>query len=160
MAAEEVRDPHRDILRGFLLGIGTLVVLAVVTLFVAAGITDAGRIGGVDAPLPAALAAVFGADHFFARVRSVIGLFGLAASLHGIIIGYSRQAFAMARAGHLPAFLAYVTWRGEEVLVMAWPVAAAVDIAAVSRPTTAAAAAIAGESRWVRAPGPAFLAGG
>jgi NhaA family Na+:H+ antiporter len=33
-------------------------------------------------------------------------------------------------AGAAFAFLAYVTWRGEEVLVMAWPVAAAVDIAA------------------------------
>jgi ethanolamine permease len=37
-----------------------------------------------------------------------IGLFGLIASLHGIIVGYSRQTYAMARTGYLPKFLAYV----------------------------------------------------
>ena len=34
-----------------------------------------------------------------------LGLFGLVASFHGIIIGYSRQIFALARAGYLPAVL-------------------------------------------------------
>ncbi|CAK9884382.1 MAG: putative amino acid permease YhdG [Candidatus Erwinia impunctatus] len=35
-----------------------------------------------------------------------IGLFGLVASFHGIIMGYSRQFFALARAGYLPPALA------------------------------------------------------
>lgn len=35
-----------------------------------------------------------------------IGLFGLIASFHGIILGYSRQFFALARAGYLPPGLA------------------------------------------------------
>lgn len=35
-----------------------------------------------------------------------IGLFGLVASFHGIILGYSRQFFALSRAGYLPAGLA------------------------------------------------------
>ena len=34
-----------------------------------------------------------------------LGLFGLVASFHGIILGYSRQIFALARAGYLPALL-------------------------------------------------------
>lgn len=34
-----------------------------------------------------------------------LGLFGLVASLHGIIMGYGRQIFALARAGFLPAVL-------------------------------------------------------
>ncbi len=37
-----------------------------------------------------------------------LGLFGLVASFHGIIMGYSRQIFALARAGFLPAPLAHV----------------------------------------------------
>jgi ethanolamine permease len=37
-----------------------------------------------------------------------LGLFGLVASFHGIIIGYSRQIFALARAGYLPQSLAKV----------------------------------------------------
>mgnify|MGYP000859683781 CR=1 FL=1 len=36
------------------------------------------------------------------------GLFGLIASFHGIILGYSRQIFALARAGYLPKGLAAV----------------------------------------------------
>ena len=34
-----------------------------------------------------------------------LGLFGLVASFHGIIIGYSRQIFALSRAGYLPELL-------------------------------------------------------
>jgi ethanolamine permease len=37
-----------------------------------------------------------------------LGLFGLIASFHGIILGYSRQIFALARAGFLPRFLAAI----------------------------------------------------
>jgi ethanolamine permease len=37
-----------------------------------------------------------------------LGLFGLIASFHGIILGYSRQIFALARAGFLPRFLAVI----------------------------------------------------
>ena len=37
-----------------------------------------------------------------------LGLFGLIASFHGIILGYSRQMFALARAGSLPRALARV----------------------------------------------------
>jgi ethanolamine permease len=37
-----------------------------------------------------------------------LGLFGLIASFHGIILGYSRQIFALARAGYLPARLARI----------------------------------------------------
>jgi ethanolamine permease len=37
-----------------------------------------------------------------------LGLFGLVASFHGIILGYSRQIFALAREGYLPAWLAKI----------------------------------------------------
>jgi ethanolamine permease len=37
-----------------------------------------------------------------------LGLFGLIASFHGIILGYSRQIFALARAGYLPLGLSKV----------------------------------------------------
>ena len=35
-----------------------------------------------------------------------LGLFGLVASFHGIILGYSRQIYALGREGYLPAWLA------------------------------------------------------
>ncbi|MEZ0318201.1 MAG: amino acid permease, partial [Methylophilaceae bacterium] len=37
-----------------------------------------------------------------------IGLFGLIASFHGIILGYSRQIFALSRAGFMPKFFGEV----------------------------------------------------
>jgi ethanolamine permease len=40
-----------------------------------------------------------------------IGMFGLIASFHGIIMGYSRQIFALARAGYLPGYFAKLSPR-------------------------------------------------
>jgi ethanolamine permease len=44
----------------------------------------------------------------FVLVFGLIALFGLVASYHGMIYGSSRQAFALGRAGYLPAFLGLV----------------------------------------------------
>lgn len=63
----------------------------------------------LDFPLPAALEGAFGQGATIGKVVNVIGLFGLIASLHGIIVGYSRQTYAMARTGYLPKFLAKVS---------------------------------------------------
>lgn len=109
MAAEECKNPKRDIPLGFNLGIITLAIMAVVTLLVTVGISDMTKINNVDSPLPSALALVYGANSVFSKILSFIGLFGLVASLHGLIIGYSRQAFAMAREGFFPYFLSNTT---------------------------------------------------
>jgi len=37
-----------------------------------------------------------------------LGLFGLVASFHGIILGYSRQIFALSREAYLPSYFAKV----------------------------------------------------
>ena len=50
--------------------------------------------------------AVVGDDSGWLHMLVWIGLFGLIASFHGIIMGYSRQIFALARAGYLPRVLA------------------------------------------------------
>ncbi|WP_315068837.1 ethanolamine permease [uncultured Clostridium sp.] len=114
MSAEECENPKRDIPKGFILGIATLVVLALATFFVTAGTTDAGTISSSDSPLPAALEEIYGAG-LLSNAMSFIGLFGLIASLHGIIIGYSRQGFAMSRAGYLPKFLSKTNSKGAPV---------------------------------------------
>ena len=50
-----------------------------------------------------------------------IGLLGLIASFHGIIIGYSRQIFALARPGLLPRPLAAIhpRWRTPHLAILA-----------------------------------------
>lgn len=106
MNAEEMVNPQKDISKGFLTGMGSLMVMAFLTLFLTAGIADTNLIDSVDFPLPLALSAVFGDGSFPVLLMSGVGLFGLVASLHGIILGYSRQTYAMARTGYLPKFLA------------------------------------------------------
>lgn len=105
MSAEEMVNPQRDIAKGFLSGMATLLVMAFLTLFMTSGIADISVVGNVDFPLPMALTTVYGAGSLPVILMSVIGLFGLIASLNGIIIGYSRQTYAMARSGYLPKFL-------------------------------------------------------
>jgi ethanolamine permease len=48
---------------------------------------------------------VVGARSGWLHMLVWLGLFGLVASFHGIILGYSRQIYALARAGFLPRFL-------------------------------------------------------
>jgi len=108
MAAEEMVNPQKDISTGFLSGMATLLVMAFLTLFLTAGIVDYNVVDNVDFPLPLALSAALGAGHWGVILVNLMGLFGLIASLHGIIVGYSRQTYAMARTGYLPKFLAYV----------------------------------------------------
>ncbi|MHC1480628.1 ethanolamine permease [Frateuria aurantia] len=106
MAAEEVRDPHRAIPRAYLGGIGTLLVLAFGVMILAGGVGDWHALANINDPLPAAMAKVVGRHSGWLHMLVAVGLFGLIASFHGIIMGYSRQIFALARAGFLPAGLA------------------------------------------------------
>jgi ethanolamine permease len=108
MAAEEVTDPHRTIPRGYISGILTLVTLALGVMVFAGGAGDWKLLANVDYPLPEAMAQVVGRESGWIHMLVGIGLFGLLASFHGIILACSRQIFALARAGYLPRRLAAV----------------------------------------------------
>ncbi len=66
------------------------------------------KLSNINDPLPQAMKFIVGAKSGWLHMLVVLGLFGLIASFHGIIIGYSRQIFALARAGYLPPVLAKV----------------------------------------------------
>ncbi len=111
MVAEEVREPRKTIPRAYLLSIGTLVVLALGTMLLCAGAGDWRTLSQLDYPLPETLAMVLGRHNAWAKLFAGLGLFGLIASFHANTLGYSRQLFALARAGYLPRFLATVNSR-------------------------------------------------
>jgi ethanolamine permease len=71
----------------------------------AGGVGDWRLLANINDPLPQAMKAVVGARSGWLHMLVWIGLFGLIASFHGIIMGYSRQIFALARAGFLPRAL-------------------------------------------------------
>ncbi|MBW5415047.1 ethanolamine permease [Pseudomonas sp. MAG002Y] len=106
MAAEEAKDPKRTIPKAYTTGILTLVVLAIGVMLFAGGVGDWRTLSNINDPLPQAMKTVVGENSGWLHMLVWIGLFGLVASFHGIILGYSRQFFALARAGYLPVGLA------------------------------------------------------
>ena len=106
MAAEEAKDPKRTIPKAYIAGILTLVTLAIGVMIFAGGVGNWKELSNINDPLPQAMKAVVGSDSNWMHMLVWIGLFGLVASFHGIILGYSRQFFALARAGYLPKGLA------------------------------------------------------
>jgi len=106
MAAEEARNPRRSIPIAYVSGIVTLVALAFGTMLFAGAVGDWHQLANINDPLPRAMQAVVGSRSGYLHMLVWIGLFGLVASFHGIILGYSRQIFALARAGFLPLGLA------------------------------------------------------
>ena len=106
MAAEEARDPKRTIPKAYISGILTLLVLAFGVMIFAGGVGDWKALSNINDPLPQAMKTVVGDNSGWLHMLVWIGLFGLVASFHGIILGYSRQFFALARAGYLPPSLA------------------------------------------------------
>ncbi|WP_318509434.1 ethanolamine permease [Bacillus sp. T3] len=114
MSAEEVENPKKDIPKGFISGIITLAFATLFTLFVTAGL-GGGSGELADYPLPQALASIYGEGSVIPTIVAIIGLFGLIASLHGIIIGYSRQTYALARDGYIPRSLAKLNKKGVPV---------------------------------------------
>ncbi|WP_414503058.1 ethanolamine permease [Zymobacter sp. IVIA_5232.4 C2] len=106
MAAEEAKNPTRTIPRAYITGIMTLVVLAIGVMLMAGSAGDWRVLSGINDPLPQAMKMIVGEHSNWMHMLVWIGLFGLIASFHGIILGYSRQLFALARAGYLPQGLA------------------------------------------------------
>ena len=106
MAAEEAREPRRTIPIAYITGILTLTALAFGVMILAGGAGDWRALATVNDPLPQAMKTVVGESSGWLHMLVWLGLFGLVASFHGIIMGYARQIFALARAGYLPAVFA------------------------------------------------------
>ncbi|MEO5968433.1 MAG: ethanolamine permease [Bdellovibrionia bacterium] len=111
MSAEEVRNPEKDIPKGYISGIITLVILAFAVMLASGGVGDWRSLSQMDYPVPEAMAMALGHDHPLVKALAGIGIFGLVASLNGIIYSCSRQVFALARSGFLPKSLSQINRR-------------------------------------------------
>jgi ethanolamine permease len=111
--AEETVNPQRTILLGFGSAIVTLVILCIVTFLSSIGVagweaivyTAEGTVS--DSPLPLAVAKSSSGSIFY-HVLIGIGLFGLVASFHGIILAAGRSTLEFGRARYAPVFLGKV----------------------------------------------------
>lgn len=104
LASEETRDPARDLPRGILWGLGTLIVFALLTLVLNSSIAPgAAKLSTSGEPLLDGFRTLFGDAG--GRVLGLVATAGLIASFHGIVFAYGRQIYSLSRAGYFPQFL-------------------------------------------------------
>ena len=106
--AEETINPQKTILKGFGSAILTLVVLCLLSFSGSVGVAGWKAVvytadgSASDSPLPLALAHIVSGDNILYHLLITVGLFGLVASFHGIILAAGRSSFEFGRAGHAP----------------------------------------------------------
>jgi ethanolamine permease len=115
--AEETISPQKTITRGFGFAILTLVVLCMLTFAGSAGVAGWEAIvykadgTSSDSPLPLALGRVMGENNAFYHLLITVGLFGLVASFHGLILAAGRASFEFGKDGCAPAFIGQINSR-------------------------------------------------
>ena len=121
LAAEEARDPRRDMPKGIIAAMLALLVFAALMLIVVPGAAGADAMQASGNPLPEALRIALGENSTIADLVNYIGLAGLVASFFSIIYAYSRQLFALSRAGYLPRGLSVTSGRKTPYLALIVP---------------------------------------
>ena len=103
---EEVHDPKTTIPRAIQVTIWGAILLYTAVALVAAGAVGADALADTAAPLDVA-ARAFGAP-WVARVVVIGGVTAMLGVILSQLLGLSRMAFAMARRGDLPPYIAHV----------------------------------------------------
>jgi ethanolamine permease len=105
LAAEESMDPKRDVPRGTMWGLWTLVITGMGVLFLNTGIGDGAEgIRTSGEPLLDGFRQVLGSDTS-AAILGLFALTGLIASFHTIIYAYGRNIYSLSRAGYFPHWM-------------------------------------------------------
>lgn len=105
LAAEETKNPKGNMKLGFRNSILTVCIVNMLVLVFCLSSVDLKLLLSNDYPLSSVLEIVQPDDKVLLTVFSVLALSSLLASLNGMINGYSRQIFALSRAGYLPKIL-------------------------------------------------------
>ncbi|MCM3849221.1 ethanolamine permease [Pseudonocardia sp. DR1-2] len=116
LAAEEARDPERNVPRGIVAAMLVLLVTGALVLVLATGALGAQALSESGNPLVEALG-----GSTAGVVVNYVGLAGLVASFFSIIYAYSRQTFALSRAGYLPRVLSVTNGRKAPTLALIVP---------------------------------------
>jgi len=113
--AEEAVNPQRNVLLGFGSALLTLIILCVLVFVASVGIGGWEAIvypspgaEPSDKPLPLALAQITGNSGWLYHLLITVGLMGLIASFHGIILAAGRATFEFGKMGYIPKILGKV----------------------------------------------------
>ncbi len=141
-AAEEARNPQRDIPRGIL---GSLVICTLIYIIVAAVLTGIVPYAQLNVPDPVAFGLEHIGAHAAAGLISVGAIAGLSSVLLVLLYGQSRIFFVMSRDGLLPRGLSLVNKRtGTPVTITVFTAVLVAALAGVARLDEIAALANAG----------------
>lgn len=133
LAAEETADPKRDMPRGIIVAMLILLCTGALMLVLVPGVGGALAMSTSDNPLPEALRHVYGQDSAIAQIVNYAGLAGLVASFFSIMFAYSRQLFALSRAGYLPRWLSLTGSRKTPWVALIVPGTIGFALAAITR---------------------------
>ena len=119
LAAEESTDPKRDMPKGIMYGMFTLIALGFLVLIfnpsipIEQQVTDAAgavktahgafALGQSTYPILDGFRVIF--ESTTAGALALVAVTGLVASFHAIIFAYGRQIYSLSRAGYFPHFL-------------------------------------------------------
>ena len=105
LAAEESHNPERDMPRGIIAAMFTLMVSAFMILWLNPSVVGVGShaLGQSGEPLLDALRAIYGDG--LAKMLALVAVIGLIASFHTIIYAKGRQIYSLSRAGYFPTAL-------------------------------------------------------
>ncbi len=103
LAAEELIDPKRDMPKGIILGMFTLIVSAFMILWLNSAVNGSFALSTSGEPLLDGFRAIYGEG--IAVILALIAVVGLIASFHTIIYAQGRQIYSLSRAGYFPRAL-------------------------------------------------------
>ena len=105
LAAEESVDPRRDMPRGILAGMATLMLSAFMIVWLNPSLAGIGShaLAKSGEPLLDGFKAIYGDG--VAKALALVAVLGLIASFHTIIFAKGRQIYSLSRAGYFPTGL-------------------------------------------------------
>ncbi len=105
LAAEESVDIKRDMPRGLIWGLATLVLTGVLITFLNVGIGGGAAYFGseTEEPLLDGLQITLGVTS--GKLLGLVAVAGLVASFHAIIYAYGRNIYSLSRAGYFPHWM-------------------------------------------------------
>jgi len=105
LAAEEAHEPVKDVPKGMLLGLLTLMVITFATIIFGASLAPgASELSSAADPFLLGLKTIVG-DDGIATTLSFLAIAGLVASFHSIMFAYGRNIYSLGRAGYFPKWL-------------------------------------------------------
>jgi len=105
LTAEEIKKPDQSLSASFFAAIFTIIVLSFGVIVFSVNSVYWPSLKSTDYPLIFILQKLQRGDAVLLAVFSFFSISSFIASISGMMTGYSRQAFSLARAGYFPGFM-------------------------------------------------------